>query len=232
MSNEAYAAWKETAQCKMGLYGACSAGDKTIVTQFKDPSQVTQLFLSPKGKAGRVMAEGALTLIAGVIAIGITANPLAIMTILPAIMTTLVGVAKFARGLLMWGDNKPEGGKLAIIDALRGVEAAAAVLGAVHLGPSPLTKIPLLVFGIAKVVRSLATAITDWLGEDTDHTIIRKGLMYLASLAHYLEHYALTAASFGMYAEGGVKIAGGVAMSLVAISKRTRAADQLESAVE
>lgn len=228
MSNEAFAEWKETAQCKMGLHGACRAGDKTIVTQFKDPSQITQL-LSSKMKAGLVMAEGALTFIAGIVAIVVTASTGQIPAMIPAIMTTVVGALKFGRGLIMWKENSL-GKHPALIDALRALEAAAALVGAAFLDPSSFFKIPLLIFGVAKAVRSLATAITDWMGEDTGQPIIRKGLMGLASLAHALEVAALAVASPVMIAEGDSKILGGLAMGAVAISKGIRTVDQSKSA--
>ena len=231
MSNEAYADWQGTAQFKTSLHGACKAGDKTVVTQFKDSSEVAQLFLSPKMKAGLVMAEGALTFIAGIVAIGLTAGTAALPALIPAIATTTIGAIKFVRGALMWGENKPEGLKLVVIDALRGLEAAAAILGAAFLDPSMLFKLPMLVFGIAKAVRSLATALTDWLGEDTQHTIIRKGLMGLSSLAHAVEVASLAIASPEMMMEGGAKIAGGLAVGAAAVSKAARTADQGKAAV-
>ena len=182
-------------------------------------------------KAGLVMAEGALTFIAGIVAIGLTAGTAALPALIPAIATTTIGAIKFVRGALMWGENKPEGLKLVVIDALRGLEAAAAILGAAFLDPSMLFKLPMLVFGIAKAVRSLATALTDWLGEDTQHTIIRKGLMGLSSIAHAVEVASLAIASPEMMMEGGAKIAGGLAVGAAAVSKAARTADQGKAAV-
>jgi hypothetical protein len=219
MSDAAYADWRQTIQCKMGLHGACSVGGKTIVTQFKNPAEVIQMVgLSKKAKAYLVIAEGVLTVIAGSSAAIISGGVGAI----PGIIAAAVGISKIVRGCLMLKEDPSDKIK-AVIDALRALEAAAAIIGGVIAGNPAI-----VVFGVAKAIRALLMAITDWMGEETKHGTIRKALMALATLAHSVEVVALGFSGVGGIAgaEDSAEIIGGGLVTGVALSKGIRTADQ------
>jgi hypothetical protein len=221
MSNDAYAEWSQSIQCKLGMHGACTVGGQTFVTQFSHPTDVLQRFpLSNKVKGFLVLAEGLLTLGAGIAAIALTGGVGAI----PGIITAAVGIVKIVRGCFMMKDNpnKP------VVDALRMLEAAAATAGGIITGNPAL-----LVFAIAKAVRALLMALSDWMGPNTAHPKIKSALDKIASFAHIVEVVALGFSSVSAVgsASDAFDVAGGVAVGGVALSKGVRAADQTRNAL-
>ena len=234
MSNAAYANWQTTLQCKQAPHGAVSVGDRTLVTQYKAAGDILQLFQWPKlssktldrVKGGLVALEGALTfgvaLAAGVLSGGVGA--------VPAIMGMIVGGVKFARGVLMAIEVKPEnkGTKAKVVDVLRGLEAAGALVGAAHI--EGFKQLPLIVFGIAKSLRSLATFLANCMGEETNWPLLRKGLMMFATAAHAVEAFALMIS--GMDASSLSEFLGAGASAVVGGSKAFRTGIQAGEAAD
>ncbi len=244
MSRADYDQWRGTMQCKSSMHGAYHNGDQTTVTRWRNARDVAQLFefpLSQKMKAGLVMGEAALTIIAGIGGLVAGTGFGAIPLIVPSILALIVGVVKFGRGALMYSDDKPEGKKLALIDVLRTIEALVAGVGALMLDPTSFYKIPSMIFAIAKLVRSLATALADLLDGKGGATtkVFVKGLKALAALAHVVEAVTVGFSAGAGLAEGaemlssggdaatGVsKVASGLAGAGIGGAKAVRAADQ------
>lgn len=237
-----YDTWKNSAQAANTMHGAHHQGGQTYLARMASPAGVMQQFsfpLTPKMKAGLVMAEGALTFIAGIVGITAVAGTGAANLIVPAVAAVAVGVSKFIRGCLMWGEKAPEGKKLVVIDALRTLEAAVAIVGATFVDPSSLFKIPAMLFGVAKAVRALSMALADYWEANSKHPILVKGLRGLAAFAHVVEVATVGFSSVGglvagavamadgaEFAKGGAKVIGGAMGFATGVSKAVRAADQ------
>ncbi|MBW4706666.1 DUF4157 domain-containing protein [Roseobacter sp. YSTF-M11] len=234
MSPAAYANWQGTLQCKMAPHGAISVGNRMLVTQYKASSDVLQRFQWPslsskkldRVKGGLVALEGALTfgvaLAAGVLSGGVGA--------IPAIMGMIVGGVKFARGILMAIEVKPEnkGIKAKVVDVMRGLEAAGALVGASHV--DGFKQLPLLVFGVAKSLRSIATFLANCMGEETNWPLLRKGLMMFATAAHAVEAFALMIS--GLDASSLSEFLGAGASAVVGGSKAFRTGIQAGEAAD
>jgi len=233
MTSEAYADWQDTIQCKMGLHGAASYGGITVVTQFLDPAETTQLagFIPTWLKGSLIIAEALLAIGAGVALTTITGGT----AVLPGALAIGIGVVKLVRGILtiIGGDN-PSPLQLVLIDSIRILEAAMAIVA----GAAAATVNPaVLAFGLTKAIRAVLTAITDYMGANTNFPLRRKVLMGVSTVLHALEVVALAAAG-GLLIKSGAasniaaeagrdnKIVAGALVIGTAVSKIPRAADQ------
>jgi len=230
MSNESYDSWQGTAQCKAAPHGAFQCGDKTVVTQFRDPSAVLQANMvgdfikKHRGKlhGAAVIGEGLLAVAASVAALVVTHGASA----LPSILGLAFGFVKIIRGIIMIaGDSEQDEEQKAdlkkITDILRTLEGIAALsIGAVIGHPGPL------LFGIAKTLRSLLTAYAHFTGVDDKST---KGKVIRAINAglHAVE-------VVGLAISGGAALkAGHTAVGVLGLvgtgSKAVRTADNIHS---
>ena len=252
MSRKDYHAWRGSWQAQSAPHGVMHQGDRSTVARWQAPGSVLQQIkfpLTPKMKAGLVMAEASLTIIAGigglVAGVGFGAVPL----VVPSILGLIVGALKFTRGALMWGEKAPEGKKLAVIDTLRTIEALVAGVGALLADPTSFFKIPAMIFAITKLLRSLATALADlmeakgWSKSPLQKAFI-KGLKLFSALAHAVEvATAGFSAGAGLVmggaaiAEGGAEAATGTAQVIAGVgglgiagTKDVRTADQFLTA--
>ncbi len=259
MSNADYAAWKGTIQCRLAPHGASRQGNTTLVTQYNNPTQVIQgWFLSKNTKGLLLYLEGGLTLLAGLTALGVAviAGPAAFPAVFAGLMSVGVGISKIWRGYLMRsGDPAPDpalspaqnravaaqtkADRRERMDQLRAFEALLATLGAMALAFDPkatATAASLIVFGVAKGVRSFAT----WLAKD-DPEGTTSTAAKVAAAAHVVETAALFfAGGFSLDAgisggaelalNGGPKIGAGASFVAVGLSKGVRAADQTKDA--
>ncbi len=131
------------------------------------------------------------------------------------------------------GDN-PSPLQLVLIDSIRILEAAMAIVA----GAAAATVNPaVLAFGLTKAIRAVLTAITDYMGANTNFPLRRKVLMGVSTVLHALEVVALAAAG-GLLIKSGTasniaaeagrdnKIVAGALVIGTAVSKIPRAADQ------
>jgi hypothetical protein len=231
MSLKAYDGWKDTIQAKMTINGTAIAGDQVVVTQFNNPANIAQMIkLGAKVKGGLLIAEGLLTLAAGTAGLFLSGG----VGLVPGLLAIGVGVSKVIRGAItIYSDGKPKGKQLVVMDALRGLEAAAALATGIVTGHPGA-----IVYGVAKGLRALLTAVTDWMGEGTEFKTRRKILMGISAALHAVEVFAGMIGGIGALdkgdaasgADAGINYAiGGVALG-VSVSKSYRATDQLERA--
>lgn len=244
MSNESYAAWQQTTQCKMGVHGAHSHGGQTTVTQLKAGEGVVQgWFLSNNAKAILLIIEGLLTAVAGGVALGFAVPTGAIPAIVAGIMGIGVGTLKIVRAVLMMLSvpaHLSPAQQAAIrqrrknwINLIRGVESALAMVGAAMVLTDPArlaSGVSLAIFAFAKAVRSVATHMAR---NDAPGTTSRAAKV--AALAHIVEDAALIVAGgltidSGRMIESGARIAAGGVMLGVGASKVVRTADQTKDA--
>lgn len=250
MTRAQYQNWRLTAQARFGQHGTAPLGDRVVVTQLRPDGEVLQGFFLSKSAKGKLVAfEGALTFIAGIAAIAISSGALAV----PGIIAAVVGFIKFCRGIATWKFAEEEKNlserelmeeeykkkaavRTRILDGVRTLEAALAILGGVLTGNPAV-----IVFGVAKAVRAVCTAITDYMGENTEHKVLRKFLLGGAALAHAVEVAALGfaggaaiggAVSGTLDSEAAGTLVLGVSNVLVGGAKDARAADQTLDAME
>ena len=208
MTASQFEGWQENIQLKAGSYGHCQVGDSVIVTQFRDPEAVTQLLLDLtwRGlKVSAMFAEGALTLGASIAALVLTGG----VGTAPAIMGIIAGALKICRGIILLtsrdqdGLTDPSGVRLVLIDTARFLEGALAAVGA-----GLISNPALMVFGIAKAIRAILTAIADGLDSEERATAIVV-LGALTSALHAIEAAALVTAG-GLAVWNGVGLEGSV----------------------
>lgn len=223
IATEDFAGWK--AQDK-GIHGAVSSGNRTFVAQFKSANPPVMQLMPKKLKASLLIAEGTLTMAAGIAAAVMTGG----IAVIPAIIAAGVGALKFARGVIMLA-AKDGPGKRAVLDAMRGLEGFGTVVaGALTGNPA------IIVFGFAKLLRSLLMAIDAFFDDDTKHVTISKGLKILSSLLHAVEVAALGFAGYGLVEAGmaageHATVLGGLTKGAVAASKGVRAMGQFHEGV-
>lgn len=225
MSRKAYKKWQHSDQATAQLHGKCEYGNQVVVSQFQGknpyvPDNVQQhAGLSHKVKGGLVIAEGVLTLGAGVAVLLATHGA----GLVPGITAIGVGLSKIVRGIITYKSGPTPSAKAKVVmDALRMFEAALSIFSAAK-GKS----IAGLVFGVAKAMRSVLMAITDYMGNDTGHPRIRKVLTKIAAALHAVEVGAGYASGISGLASGTTSkmISGGAGVA-VATSKAVRAGDQ------
>ncbi|MEM8570631.1 MAG: DUF4157 domain-containing protein [Pseudomonadota bacterium] len=238
MSSSDYANWKETAQAKAVLHGSAPIhGDRVVVSQMQRSGEVAQRFLSKKAKAGLLIFEGVVTIAAGTSAAILTGG----IGTLPGILAAVVGFIKCCRGLAMWkfandAENATEAERLEqeyqdraafrtkILDGMRALEAVTAIVGGAIAGNPAI-----VIFGIAKTVRSTCTAISNYMGENTAHPILKKMIDAGGALAHAIEVGSLAFAGGAALsdASSAATKAGAYIKISVAASKGLRTADQV-----
>ncbi|MFK8006909.1 MAG: DUF4157 domain-containing protein [Saprospiraceae bacterium] len=229
MSLKAYSGWKETIQAKKNITGTIHADNRVIVTQFNNSAEVAQMIkLSQKVKGGLLIAEGVLTAAAGTAGIFLSHG----VGIVPGIIAIGIGISKITRGVISIKSGEKPGPKATVVlDALRAFEGVAALVGGILTGHPAA-----IVYGIAKSLRSLLTAITDYMGEDTSHPLVKKALKGISATLHVIETFAGMFGGIGALGKiGGSSTAdsiihgsSGVAALGVSLSKGYRAADQFE----
>lgn len=225
MSDAAYADWRQTVQCKMGLHGAYSHGGKTTVAQFNNPAEVMQMIsLSKKAKAVLLVLEGVLTISASIGAMVATGGVAA----LPALVGVAVGVVKLLRAYLTY-KGEEEGS-----DLLRYIEALLAIVGGLSSGNPAI-----LVFAFAKLLRSiLAFFVARKDDGEKEKSVGNKIIMSVSTVLHAVEVAALAFAGGTNIAEGlsgagdTSLVLGGAAVAGVAVSKGIRTADQGKGAYD
>lgn len=233
MSSQQYSNWQGTVQGKFAQHHATHSGDRVAVAQLQQSYDVLQRagFLSGAWKGGLIITEGILSIVSGGASIALSGGT----GIVPGAMSVGIGAVKVGRGILtICAGDKPSGKWLAALDILRGIESIVSIIS------GALTEnLPVLIFGIAKLVRSLITAITDAMGNETEHYYVRKGLMILATGCHYLEVAAGTWAG-AKSIEKGISSEGmdehlqktiGSANVVISGSKTVRATDQGKAAL-
>lgn len=195
MSSADYDTWKNTLQGKFTHHGTCVSGDRTFVTQFKPGPGTMQLWGWPEWAkpsedsaarltGGLIMAEAVLTL-AAAIAAGAVLN---LLGTIPAVVGIVVGSLKFLRGALVYS-NAPPATKKRLGDTGRLIEGSLAILGAANL--TDFRKWPLIIFGIAKTLRSIVQFIADELELHDSSPGLQKGLNLIASGLHGIEAIAI-----------------------------------------
>lgn len=246
MSRASYGQWQNTVQAKSQTTGVCHQGDQVVITQFRNPQEVMQQagFLGPKVKGALIIGEGILTLAAGIAMITVSSG----VALIPGISSVVVGIAKIVRGSLsiyngVQSDKaataispdaqariKEQNAKRThVMDILRGIEAVAATVGAAAMvNPAGL------VFGLAKMIRSLLTALANYLNKDKHPNAIA-GMKKIAAAMHVLEVFAGGFSGVSGIAKGagdsvqsGVKLGASIAGTTVAGSKAVRATDQVK----
>ncbi len=181
MSNEEYAHWSDTIQCKMGVHGKQQMGDRTIVTQFKPDwmkwpewmKTVGRFFLKHKAKfnAGLVIVEAGLTIAAALTGLSAATSVGALNLMLSAIVGAVVGVAKLIRGFMMMRqafqkqEDKSELTTV-MIEAIRTTEAIGSAVALGIAAPGAIPMIAGLIFASAKAVRSFIAVYNDILAEE------------------------------------------------------------------
>ncbi|WP_246239896.1 eCIS core domain-containing protein [Pseudoalteromonas caenipelagi] len=233
MSQDSYQLWQKSKQGTAQLHGKCVDGNKVVVTQFQDTAQ--QFSLGPKTKGLLLISEGVLTAVAGGVVIAATHGTLAI----PGILSVCVGVSKFIRGVttICLGNKKPTDGvkaklAFALMDGLRTFEAGASIASAIIGGGNPVKMTISLVFGLAKSIRSICTAIADFINSSQtgaqDYPKLLGFVKKVAAIAHWVEVGAGTL-SGGASLVGGNTV-GGLTGLATAASKTVRAKDQHDKA--
>ncbi|MFK7879424.1 hypothetical protein [Roseobacter sp.] len=250
MSRKDYQRWQGSLQAKAAPHGVMHQGNRSTVARWQNAAPVAQrlklpkLPLTQKMKAGLVMAEASLTIIAGVAGLVAGVGFGAVPLVVPSILALVVGALKFGRGYLMYQEDAPEGKRLAAIDTIRTIEAGVALVGALMADPTSFYKIPSMIFAIAKSVRALATALADAVDAKTGKkpSVFVKGLRGLSAVAHAIE---VAAAGFSAGAglvdglsaiSAGTEVAAGTAKAVasaggvgIAGAKAVRTADQFET---
>ena len=200
-------------------------GSTVYVAVFHSGNETTAIF------------EGVVTIAAGTAAAVLTGG----VGTVPAIIAAVVGFIKCCRGIAMWkfandAEDASEAEKLTkeykdraairaqILDGMRTLEGILAILGGAIAG-NPM----LIIFSIAKTVRAICTAVSDYMGDNTKHPVLKKMLDAGAALAHAVEVVSLGGAAGAAIggAETGAALAGGVMTAAVGGSKAVRAADQI-----
>ncbi len=228
MSERSYKQWQKSDQGTLQMHGTARHGNNVIVTQFKKanpylpvgPVGPVHRFLGNKWKGAFIIAEGVLSLAAGII---LTGSPIP-GTAAIGMPQILIGALKIVRGIMTMMDNDDRSSLYkGVMDAIRMAEAVIAIANA---GKDPRK----WVFGIAKALRSLITAITNYMGkEKTNSTWYGRGMKKMAAGLHAIEVAA--AATLGISGVGAgetAKVIGGAATLGVAGSKAVRTADQID----
>jgi uncharacterized protein DUF4157 len=219
MSDAAYADWRQTVQCKMGLHGAYTYGGKTTIAQFNNPAEVMQMIsLSKNAKAVLLVLEGVLTISAGIGALAATGG----VAVIPAVYAICAGIIKLLRAYLTYqGDEKAS-------DLLRFVEAGYAIVGGAVSGNPAI-----IVFAFAKLLRSiLAFFVARKDDGEKEKSVGNKIIMSVSTVLHAVEVAALAFAgganiSEGLSGAGDTSLVlGGAAVLGIAASKGIRTADQ------
>ena len=230
MARADYDAWRGSPTGRALPHGVLHQGDRSTVARFGHGTPVAQRFsipLTQKMKAGLVMAEASLTIIAGLVGLGAGVGFGAVPLVVPSILALITGAVKLGRGVLMYQEKAPEGTRLAVIDTLRTIEALVAGAGALLADPTSFYKIPAMIFAIAKLVRSLATALADLIDTKSGKkpSIFVKGLRALSAVAHAVEVATIGFSSgagivdgIGGIAEGGEALAGGIARTAAGVT--------------
>ncbi len=223
MSDAAYADWRQTVQCKMGLHGAYSYGGNTTVAQFNNPAEVMQMIsLSKKAKTVLLVLEGVLTISAGIGALAATGG----VAVIPAVYAICAGIIKLLRAYLTYqGDEKAS-------DLLRFVEAGYAIVGGAVSGNPAI-----IVFAFAKLLRSiLAFFVAKKDDGEKEKSVRNKIIMSVSTVLHAVEVAALAFAGGANISEGlsgagdASLVLGGAALGGIAASKGIRAVDQAKGA--
>ncbi|WP_105170019.1 eCIS core domain-containing protein [Pseudoalteromonas sp. T1lg23B] len=231
MSQDSYQLWQKSKQGTAQLHGKCVDGNNVVVTQYQDKSLGVQqqVGLSAKSKGMLLILEGGLTMAAGFLVIGASHGVLSV----PGIISVCVGGSKIIRGLIsMFATKDGKWGKFFLIlsDALRTLEAAAAITSAVFSG-SPAAYL----FGIAKAIRSVCTAVGDFVASDparkARHPKILSTMKKASAVAHWIEVHAGVFTGFTTMAGGSSTnvLTGGLGLATSA-SKGVRAKDQTDGA--
>jgi hypothetical protein len=170
------------------------------------------------GKGYLVGAEGLLTIAAGIVICAATTGA----GLIPGVAAIVTGIIKVARGVLMvkWGsETTPE--QKAILDAMRALEAVAAIVAAIATG-----NLGVWIFAVAKSIRSLLTAITNQM--DDSHPKLKLWLQRIAAGCHFVEAIAIGAVGAGAIdgAKTGGEVAKGVLTLGTGASKLIRSGDQ------
>ncbi|WP_083330544.1 MULTISPECIES: DUF4157 domain-containing protein [Pseudoalteromonas] len=231
MSRKTYQRWQHSEQATAQLHGKCEHGQNIIVTQFQDKELGTKQLagLGHKVKGGLLIAEGGLTLAAGVAVLIASHFALSV----PAIAAIIVGGSKILRGILTYtSQGKPSKSAVAIMDACRALESISAIVGGAFSG-----NVFGIVFGAIKAFRSATTAYADYLQNVKDeqgnhkHPKRMKALKWLNSGLHVLELVAATGAGVTGLNSGKTSstILGGATLASN-LPKKARAIDQVNDA--
>lgn len=230
MARADYDAWRDSPTGRALPHGVMHQGDHSTVARYAHATPVAQRFsipLTPKMKAGLVIAEASLTIIAGLVGLGAGIGFGAIPLVVPSILALFTAGVKLARGIVMYQEKAPEGTRLAVIDTMRTIEALVAGVGALLADPTSFYKIPAMIFAITKLVRSLATALADRIDTKSGKkpSIFVKGLRALSAVAHAVEVATIGFSSgagivdgIGGIAEGGEALAGGIARTAAGVT--------------
>lgn len=220
MSDAAYADWRQTIQCKMGLHGAYSYGGNTVVTQYKNPAEVMQMIsLGSKGKAILLVLEGALTIAAGIGAMVASGG----VGVIPALIAVAVGVVKMLRAYATYK------GKKTSPKVLRFIESGLAIAGGLSSGNPAI-----IVFAFAKLLRSILEFFIESKDGVKAESLRNKIIMSVTTVLHAVEVVALAIAGGANITGGGDidVVLGGAAVAGVAASKGIRTVDQAKAAYE
>ena len=221
MSTDDYTNWQGTVQAKE-IHGVASHEGVTVITRYANAEVMQQAGFLENGKGYLVGAEGLLTIAAGIVICAATSGA----GLIPGVAAIVTGILKVARGIMMvkWGSEATPGQK-AILDAMRALEAVAAIAAAIATG-----NVGVWIFAVAKSIRSLLTAITNQM--DDSHPKLKLWLQRIAAGCHFVEAIAIGAVGAG--AIGGAETGGDVTKGLLGLgvgaSKLTRAGDQAVAA--
>ncbi len=228
MNQASYGQWQTTAQAKSNLNGVHHHGEQVVVTQFQNSKEVQQYFLSNRVVGGLVIAEGVLSLAAGIAILALSHG----IALVPGVVAIAVGVAKIARGAVTaYANDKPKNWQKALIDSLRLFEASASLVSAATGG-----NIAGMVFGVAKTLRSLLHFLIDCMDKDNS-AIAHKALSSIAAALHWIEVGAGIAGGgldshSALNGGGGIKTTTAITGLGVATSKAVRASNQTAGAAK
>ncbi|MEP0984326.1 DUF4157 domain-containing protein [Ekhidna sp.] len=197
MSHQQYGQWKDTVQGKFDVHAASAFQGGLIVTQFKNPNEVLQMagFFPAGLKGALLIAEGILTVAGGIAGLYLSAG----VGTFPGAVAIGIGVVKIGRGIFtIYAGEEPSGKQKALMDSIRAVEGAAALIGGAIAGNPAV-----VIFGLAKSIRSLLMAATDYMGKDTHHPVARKALLELSTACHALEVFAGIGGGVGFLEKAG-----------------------------